>query len=93
MRTTVRLDDQLLAEVKAYAAKNGRSLNSVMEDALMQMLQRVREGHERARIDLPIFDGRPGYQPGIDPDMDITRIADDLDTQDMAERAGDDAAL
>ena len=37
-RTTVRIDDQLLADAKAYAAQRHRSLNSVIEDALRDLL-------------------------------------------------------
>ena len=40
-RTTFRLDEDLLAEAKAFAARQHRSLNSVMEDALRRMLERA----------------------------------------------------
>jgi hypothetical protein len=50
----VRIDDALLNEAKAYAAKNGRSLTSVMEDALRQLLNRSTEAAERPRVELPL---------------------------------------
>jgi hypothetical protein len=53
-RTTVRIDETLLNEAKAYAARNGRSLNSVMEDALRQLMNRSTEMAERPPIDLPL---------------------------------------
>lgn len=53
-RTTVRIDEVLLNEAKAYAARNGRSLNSVMEDALRQLLNRSTEAAERPRVELPL---------------------------------------
>jgi hypothetical protein len=53
-RTTVRIDEQLLNEAKAYAARNGRSLNSVMEDALRQLIHRSADVAERPPIKLPI---------------------------------------
>ena len=34
MRTTIRLDDSLFAEVKAEAARTGRTMTEVIEDAL-----------------------------------------------------------
>jgi Arc/MetJ family transcription regulator len=34
MRTTIRLDDQLLAEAKRYASESGRTLTGLIEDAL-----------------------------------------------------------
>ena len=40
MRTTIRLDDNLLAEVKLLAARSGRSMTAVIEDALREMLAR-----------------------------------------------------
>jgi predicted transcriptional regulator len=40
MRTTVRLDEHLLSEVKKYAAETGRTLISVLEDALRDTLAR-----------------------------------------------------
>lgn len=37
MRPTIRLDDQLLKEAKQLAAQSGRSLTSVIEDALREI--------------------------------------------------------
>lgn len=37
-RTTFRLDPELLSEAKALAARQHRTLNSVMEDALRRMI-------------------------------------------------------
>jgi len=59
-RTTVRIDDALLNEAKAYAARNGRSLTSVMEDALRQLLNRSTEAAERPRVKLPVSGAAPG---------------------------------
>ncbi|MGI8752542.1 MAG: type II toxin-antitoxin system VapB family antitoxin [Acidimicrobiales bacterium] len=38
MRTTVNIDDHLLAEAKAIAARSHRSLSDVVDDALRVML-------------------------------------------------------
>jgi hypothetical protein len=68
MRTTVRLDDALLAEAKAHAAKTGRTLTQVLEDALRESLARrdARPGR-RKLVALPTFKGK-GVQPGVDLD-------------------------
>ena len=40
MRTTIRLDDDLLREAKAYAAATDRTLTRLIEDALREALAR-----------------------------------------------------
>lgn len=67
MRTTIRLDAQLLAEVKQLAARTGRTLTAVIEDALRQMLARGKMPGKRSRLKLPTFRGE-GLQPGVDLD-------------------------
>ncbi|GLW06272.1 hypothetical protein Misp01_14020 [Microtetraspora sp. NBRC 13810] len=52
-RTTFRLDETLLSEAKAFAAEHGRSLNSVMEDALRQLLNRAIQADHRPIVVLP----------------------------------------
>jgi plasmid stability protein len=64
-RTTVRIDDELLADAKAFAARHGRSLNSVMEDALRQMLHQKTTTGERKEVVLPVC-GEEGGTPLID---------------------------
>jgi hypothetical protein len=68
MRTTIRLDDTLLADAKAHAARTGRTLTQVVEDALRESLAR-RDARPGARkpVDIPTFKGR-GVQPGVDLD-------------------------
>ena len=66
MRTTIRLDDELLAEAKAVAARTGRTLTKVIEDALRQSLA-ARDRQDGAPVRLPTFAGR-GVRPGIDLD-------------------------
>jgi predicted HicB family RNase H-like nuclease len=38
-RTTFRIDEEILAEAKALAARQRRSLNSLMEEALRRMIK------------------------------------------------------
>jgi|ERR1019366_7772947 hypothetical protein len=40
MRTTVRLDEHLLAQAKRHAAESGRTLTAVIEEALRESLAR-----------------------------------------------------
>ena len=67
MRTTIRLDDQLLTEAKLLAAAKGRSLTSVIEDALREMLARRKMSRQQAPIRLKTDSGS-GLLPGIDLD-------------------------
>jgi hypothetical protein len=68
MRTTIRLDDALLAEVKARAAQSGRTMTEVIEDALRASLSRRGSTHtSRRSIKLPTYRGR-GVKPGVDLD-------------------------
>ena len=67
MRTTITIDDHLLAEAKELAARSGRTLNAVMEDALRASIARQRRGHSQPRVTLPTFSGG-GLRPGVDLD-------------------------
>jgi hypothetical protein len=67
MRTTIKIDDRLLAEAKARAAASGRTLNAVVEDALREALsRRGRAGRGRC-VELPTFPGGR-LLPGVDLD-------------------------
>src|SRR5260370_883056 len=50
MRTTVRLCDRVLADAKKYAAETGRTLTSVLEDALREACPAL---HAREKKDRP----------------------------------------
>ena len=67
MRTTIRLDEQLLAETKQLAARTGRTLTAVIEDALRETLARRKRSVEREPVSLKTVSGR-GLLPGIDLD-------------------------
>jgi Bacterial antitoxin of type II TA system, VapB len=66
MRTTINIDDDLLAEAKQVAARTGRTLTAVVEDALRESLHRRNRPGMRT-IELPVF-GEGGFQPGVDLD-------------------------
>ncbi len=67
MRTTVRLDDQLLTAAKEHAARTGRTLTALLEDALRTFLALESRQTRRRPLRLPTF-GDGGLQPGIDLD-------------------------
>ena len=68
MRTTIRLDDDLLTAAKRLALETGRTLTAVIEDALRQSLLR-RDGPEHpAPARLPVARGGGVLQPGVDLD-------------------------
>ncbi|HSZ69730.1 MAG TPA: hypothetical protein VK756_05145 [Solirubrobacteraceae bacterium] len=63
MRTTIALDDHLLASAKRRARERGETLGQVVEDALR------RELTEPAAVEppeVPVFQGGGGPLPGID---------------------------
>lgn len=65
MRTTIKIDDALLAEAKARAARAGTTLASVVEDALRASF--VDRPRPAAAVVLPTFAGSR-LQPGVDLD-------------------------
>jgi hypothetical protein len=67
MRTTVRLDERLLAEAKRRAAETGRTLTAVIEDALRESLARRSTVTKRKVVRLKIVKG-DGVRPGVDLD-------------------------
>lgn len=78
MRTTVRIDDRLLVEAKTRAARSGRTLNEVVEDALREAFAR-RDAVGR-RMELPVFRSTR-VMPGVDLD-DGAALLDLMDGQD-----------
>ena len=65
MRTTIRLDDKLLSEAKRLAAESGRTLTSVIEDALRAALALRKQPGAARRVKLKTH-GSGGLQPGVD---------------------------
>ncbi len=67
MRTTVDVQDELLREAKQRAARTGRTLGQVVDDALRVLFQRADQAASRGPLELPTFRGT-GLQPGVDLD-------------------------
>lgn len=80
MRTTIRLDDQLLAEAKELALQTDRTLTAVIEDALREVLSRRRDVGEHPRIAL-MRDGEGGPRPGVNisSNAELLERMDDAD--------------
>lgn len=77
-RTTVRLPEDLMREVKKVAAETDRSLTAVIEDALRAHLSRSSVETASRRVSLP-RDGEGGLQPGaaIDEGRDLRDLLDE----------------
>ena len=73
MRTTIRLDDRLMAAAKRRAAETGRTFTAVVEDALRQSLAPVRALGKRTPVKLRTVNGR-GVRPGVDLDDSATLL-------------------
>ena len=67
MRTTIRINEDLLKEAKTAAAASGRTLTALIEDALRESLARRPSSAKREWISLPTFKGR-GLRTGVDLD-------------------------
>jgi hypothetical protein len=71
MRTTIRLQDDLLKRAKKRAAAENRSLTSLIEEAVALVLARpVKKQHEPVRLPLSRASG------GLNPGVDLNRSSD-----------------
>ena len=78
MRTTIRLNERLLAEAKRYATETGRTFTALVEDALHETLARQHRRAPARPIKLKTVGGS-GPQPGVDLD-------DNADLLELTER-------
>ena len=67
MRTTVRLDEHLLAQAKRHAAESGKTLTAVLEQALRESLARRTQQAKARRVRLRTVKGS-GVRAGVDLD-------------------------
>jgi hypothetical protein len=65
MRTTVRINENLLKRAKKLAANEGRTLTSLVEDGLALILAKPK-AKRRERVELPVSKATGGVIPGID---------------------------
>jgi hypothetical protein len=80
MRTTLRLDDRLLAEVKKLAIDTERTFTQVVEDALRMALAQ-RKGRKPMKPTKLHTCGGKGLQPGVDLSSNaaVQDLIDDYD--------------
>lgn len=80
MKTTLEINDQLLAHAKTLAAQQRTTLTRLVEEGL-QLRLRAHGTAPRERRPLPFLKGRGGLVDGIDP----------LSNKAMLDALGDDA--
>ncbi|MCO4099295.1 MAG: ribbon-helix-helix domain-containing protein [Gemmatimonas sp.] len=68
MRTTIRLEDHLLREAKAHAARAGCSLNEFIEEAVRVALLSGGTDQPTPPPPLPLYRGGRGLRAGVDLD-------------------------
>lgn len=79
MRTTVRLDDALLARAKREASRRGETLTALIEKGLRLVLAQSDRRPARSPVQLPVCRAGGGTLPGVD-------IGNSADTLDRMER-------
>jgi len=67
MRTTLDVDDAVLIEAKLLAKRTGKTLTSIVEDALRERLARRPAAEDATWARLPTG-GSGGLQPGVNLD-------------------------
>ena len=81
MKTTLDINDQLLANAKALAAQQRTSLTRLIEEGLQLRLRLQAAAPRRGKQRLPVIKGSGGLLAGVDP----------LNNRAMLEAVGDDA--
>ncbi|CAN5859428.1 antitoxin VapB48 [soil metagenome] len=64
MRTTLDLDDEVMRTLKRRAAETGRTLTSLVEEALRAMLERGSRPDPAYKLEWTVVPG--GARPGVD---------------------------
>ena len=67
VKTTLDIDDELLVRAKAASARERKSLTALIEEGLRLRLRRPRRGSRKTPPRIPIFAGKGGLVPGVDP--------------------------
>lgn len=67
MKTTLNLNDQLLADAKALAAQQRTSLTRLIEEGLRLRLHAKPSARAHERVRLPVFKGHGGLVDGVNP--------------------------
>jgi hypothetical protein len=92
-RTTIRLDERLLVQVKAYAVERRTSLTAVIEEALrVHLAHAATAAKPRQRLRLPVSKQRGGFAPGIETWDDVKRVLAGEEIEKFQRIAQEDAA-
>ena len=92
-RTTIRLDEHLLVEVKAYAVQRRTSLTAVIEEALRVHLSQSTDQREpKRRVKLPISKTGGGFAPGIKDWDHVKRVLEEEEIENFQRVEREDAA-
>ena len=81
MKTTLDLDDALLAKAKALAARERKSLTLLIEEGRRLRLRKRSPTSDAVPLGLPVYKGKGGVARGVDPTSNRSMFA----------AAGDDA--
>jgi hypothetical protein len=78
MKTTLDLNDDLLARAKAQAARQRTSLTRLIEQGLQARLREA-EQSGKTPVELPVHHGNGGLAPGLNglSNKDLLSAADD----------------
>jgi hypothetical protein len=79
MKTTLDINDALLADAKALAARQQTSLTRLIEEGLQLRLRSSRTSPKRGKVEIPVVHGKGGLVAGIDPSSNKSMLdaADD----------------
>jgi hypothetical protein len=67
MKTTLDINDSLLANAKALAAQQRTSLTRLIEEGLQLRLRSSRTMTKAGKRKIPVFKGKGGLVAGLDP--------------------------
>jgi hypothetical protein len=67
MKTTLDINDSLLANAKALAAKQRTTLTRLIEEGLQLRLRSSHPPHRASKQKLPVFKGHGGLVAGLNP--------------------------
>ena len=67
MKTTLDIDDSMLANAKALAARQRISLTQLIEEGLQLRLRSSTAMSRVPKRNIPVFKGRGGLVAGMDP--------------------------
>jgi hypothetical protein len=65
MKTTLNIQDNLLAEAKVVAARQSLTLTRLIEEGLRMRLRASPPTTSGKRRAMPVFDGKSGLAPGL----------------------------